>query len=120
MVLNHVDLQVTNVQQTALFFEQHFGFTLQSSRFSPAIAILQGDAGVVLVLQRKKSPEERYPEGFHVGFLVADEASVIDAQRRLSEAGARVGDVDRNNRGTMMYCNIGDGIAIEVSCRKKQ
>lgn len=120
MVLNHIDLQVTDVQRAARFFEEHFGFAMQTSRTSPAIAVLGGEGGVVLVLQRKEADSHGYPDGFHVGFLVDTEAKVVDMQRRLTEAGAQVSGVDRNNRGTMMYCNIGDGIAIEVSCRKKR
>lgn len=117
MQLNHLDLQVTDVQATVLAFEQHFGLTLQSSRTSPAIAILSDGQGFTLVLQRKKNAAEAYPEGFHLGFLVSDVATVVARHGALVAAGADVSDIRRNNRGTQIYCRLGDGIVVEVSCR---
>src|SRR5919202_1867944 len=105
MKLNHLDLQVPDVQATALFFERYFGFSLRSSRSSPAIAILDDGDGFVLVLQRRKGEEEAYPEGFHVGFLVADEAQVVAFQARARAEGLTISDVDRNARGVMAYCH---------------
>ena len=118
MQLNHIDLQVPDVQATAAFFEQWLGFTHVSNRASPAIAILRGEAGFVLVIQRRE-PGERYPSAFHVGFLVDDEAQVIDFHRRLREAGFVVGDVQRNGRGTLLYFHAPGEILIEVSYRPK-
>ncbi len=119
MVLNHLDLQVTDVQATVAFFERFFGLSLQTSRSSPALAILSDGAGFVLVLQRKKHPEQTDPEGFHLGFLVDDVAEVEGAHGRLREGGADVSDVQTNNRGTMIYCRAGDGLVVEVSCRRR-
>jgi catechol 2,3-dioxygenase-like lactoylglutathione lyase family enzyme len=117
MILNHVDLQVRDVQATVTFFETFFAFRLTTSRSSPAIAVLEGDRGVVLVLQRRKD-EAPYPEGFHIGFLVDDVPTVVAFHARASDAGLHVSDVDRNSRGTMVYCRH-DGITIEVSCRAR-
>lgn len=119
MKLNHLDLQVTDVQASVSFFETHFGLTLDSSRNSPAIAILSDGHGFVLVLQRKHAGAAGYPEGFHLGFLVDEVTEVEEAHRRLREAGVEVGPVERNNRGTMVYCRHTDGIVVEVSCRKR-
>lgn len=116
MILNHIDLQIHDVQKTAAFFERHLGFTLTTSRTTPAIAILEGERGVVVVLQRRKT-EEPYPEGFHIGFLVDDIQTVVAFQARVASEGADVSAVDRNARGTMVYCRH-DGVLIEVSCRK--
>jgi predicted enzyme related to lactoylglutathione lyase len=38
--LNHLDLQVNDVPRTVTFFEDAFGFQLQSNRRSSSIAIL--------------------------------------------------------------------------------
>lgn len=117
MILNHIDLQVSDVQAAVLFFERFFDFSLESSRTSPAIAILRGERDFVLVLQRKT--EIAYPDGFHVGFLVEDVAIVEGMHARLRDAGLTVSDIQRNNRGTMIYCHGPDGILVEVSCRKR-
>jgi catechol 2,3-dioxygenase-like lactoylglutathione lyase family enzyme len=115
--LNHLDLQVPDVQATALFFERHFAFEHRSNRASPAIAILQGADGFTLVLQRLKSAEERYPEGFHCGFLLEDRQAVIDFQARARSEALDVSDVIENGRGTLVYCKAPGGIVVEVSCR---
>lgn len=116
MNLNHIDLQVPFVQEAASFFERWFAFEHMSNRGSPAIAILRGEGGFSLVLQRAKDGE-KYPDGFHVGFLREDEASVLDFHTRAREAGLSISDVQRNNRGTLTYLRGPGGILIEVGCR---
>lgn len=117
--LNHLDLQVSDVQAHVVFFER-FGLVLQTSRTSPAIAILGDDAGFVLVLQRQKDPTQRYPDGFHVGFLVDDVATVHTLHALLTEGGLHPTPVETNGRGTMTYCRAPDGWAVEVSCRVRR
>lgn len=119
MILNHLDLQVTDVQKTVSFFETFFDLTLQTSRTSPAFAILHDEGGFVLVLQRKKDAAQKYPDGSHLGFLVDDIATVERLHARLESGGYEVGPIDRNARGTMIYCRLSDGLLVEVSCRKK-
>lgn len=117
MFLNHIDLHVTDVQSTATFFETFFGFALETSRTSPAIAVLRGDHDVQLVLQRHAAPV--YPDGFHIGFLVDEVATVEATHRALTEAGIEVGGIDVNARGTMLYCRF-DRLLVEVSCRRRR
>lgn len=116
MKLNHLDLQVSDVQRSVDFFERYFDLELQTSRTSPAIAILSDRHGFVLVLQRKKNDAEAYPEGFHLGFYVDDVEGVHRAHARAKEGGLDVTDVITNNRGVMIYCKAPDGYAVEVSC----
>ncbi len=116
MKLNHLDLQVSDVQKSVDFFERYFDLELRSSRTSPAIAILSDRQGFVLVLQRRKSDAEVYPDGFHLGFVVDDVESVERAHARAKEGGLEVTDVITNNRGVMIYCKAPDGYAVEVSC----
>jgi catechol 2,3-dioxygenase-like lactoylglutathione lyase family enzyme len=117
MKLNHLDLQVSDVRQSVAFFESLFGLELLSNRSSPAIAILADGTGFVLVLQRHDKP--RYPEGFHLGFLVDDVDTVHQALARCKTAGYEVSEIITNNRGTMIYCRAADGYAVEVSCRRE-
>ncbi len=116
MKLNHLDLQVSDVQRSVEFFERCFDLELRSSRTSPAIAILGDQHGFVLVLQRRKSDTEAYPEGFHLGFLVDDVETVHRAHARVRATGLDVSDVIENNRGVMIYCKSPDGYSVEVSC----
>jgi catechol 2,3-dioxygenase-like lactoylglutathione lyase family enzyme len=120
MQLNHLDLQVADVQRHVVFFETFFGLQLTTSRNSPALAILNDEAGFTLVLQKKKDPTQTYPDGFHLGFLVSDIATVERAHAMLVEHGVHVSNIDTNNRGTMIYCRTPDEIVVEVSCRKQR
>ena len=115
MKLNHLDLQVPDVQETAAFFERWLSFTHVSSRTSPAIAILRGEDGFTLVIQRR-AEGERFPENFHVGFLV-DEPVVLDFHARARAAGLSISDVIRNGRGTLTYLRAPGEILVEVSAR---
>lgn len=115
MKLNHLDLQVPDVQETAAFFERWLSFTHVSSRSSPAIAILRGDGDFTLVLQRR-AEGERFPESFHVGFLL-DEPAVLAFHARAKEAGLPISDVIRNGRGTLTYLRAPGEILVEVSAR---
>ncbi len=119
MNLNHLDLQVSDVPAHVAFFERLFGLACAGNRASPAIAILHDGAGFTLVLQRKKRPEEGYPEGFHFGFLVDDVAAVEAFHAKAEAEGAEVSDVLRNNRGVMVYCRSPEGLVVEVSARRR-
>ena len=117
MVLNHVDLQVPDVRAAAALFCRLFHFTQLGNTASPAIAILQGEGNVTLVLQRK-TDDRPWPEGFHVGFIVDDVARVHDFHARASaEAEVQCSDVQVNGRGTMVYARF-CGLLVEVSVRR--
>lgn len=117
--LNHLDLQVADVQHTTSLFGTLFGLRLQSNPKSTAIAILSDDAGFVrvLVLQRKQVADESYPSGFHLGFLVDSVEMVRSVHARAANLQLEVSEIMRNNRGTMIYCRMPDGYLVEVSCR---
>ncbi len=117
MKLNHLDLQVYDVARSSQFFEGYFGLQIQSNPHSEALAILTDASGFVLVLQRSKAGE-RYPEGFHVGFLLDDVAAVRALHARALADGAAVSDIIVNGRGTMIYLTTPEGYYVEVSCQK--
>jgi catechol 2,3-dioxygenase-like lactoylglutathione lyase family enzyme len=115
--LNHLDLQVADVPRAVTFFEEAFGFQLQSNRRSSTIAILSDSDGFVLVLQRKKSRSDRYPDGFHFGFLMDDLESVHRFHSRAGELGLETSGIIDNGRGSHVYCTGPDGLLAEVSYR---
>jgi catechol 2,3-dioxygenase-like lactoylglutathione lyase family enzyme len=118
MKLNHLDLHVRDVPATTRYFEELFGLTLRTKRDKKALAVLSDGHGFVLVLQRAETPEDRYPEGFHLGFLLPDAESVRALHARAKEAGAVVSDVIENGRGTMIYFSAPEGYRVEVSCQR--
>jgi len=118
MKLNHLDLSVPDVQAALTFFEDVFELRCTSNRSSPALVFLTDDDGFVLVLQRARSTDPLvYPDGFHIGFIVADPALVHTRHARFVATGHAVGDVQVNGRGTMFYAHAPGGILVEVSCR---
>ncbi len=116
MKLNHLDLQVQDVAATSAFFERYFGLQTRSNPGSPALVILTDSAGFVLVLQRSRQPQ-RYPEGFHLGFLLDDTESVRALHARAVADGTPVSDVIVNGRGTIIYLTAPEGYYVEVSCQ---
>jgi catechol 2,3-dioxygenase-like lactoylglutathione lyase family enzyme len=116
MRLNHLDLQVPDVPATAQFLAHHFGLSIVSNPRSPAIIIMSDDAGLVLVLQRRRSGEG-YPEGFHIGFLVDDAEAVRQKQAQLTRDGVACSAVEVNSRGVIFYLTAPGDITVEVSWR---
>ncbi|WP_437766529.1 VOC family protein [Sorangium sp. So ce281] len=119
MQLNHIDLQVPDVLEAAAFFERHFQFEVHGNRRSPAIAILTGPGDFTLVLQRRGEADGPYPDGFHIGFIVGDVATVYDKHAAIVAAGVDCGSVSENGRGVMFYFKAPGDILIEVSCRRR-
>jgi len=117
MKINHLDLQVHDVARTSRFFQHYFGLQVQSNPSSPALVILTDPGGFVLVLQRSKG-SERYPDGFHLGFLLDDVESVRALHARAVAEGTPVSDVIVNGRGTMVYLTAPEGYYVEVSCQR--
>ena len=120
MKLNHLDLQVHDVPATVQFFQRFFDMRLQTSASSPKIAILTDGQGFVLVLQRCEDAADRYPEGFHLGFLLDDVESVKRLQARARQEGATVSDLVVNGRGTMIYFTLAENYRVEVSCQNRR
>jgi len=117
--LNHLDLQVADVQRSVLLFEQLLGLRLDSSRASPALAILSDGAGFTLVLQRRKNEADAYADGFHLGFLLDDVEAVRSFHGRAKESGiVEVSEVIENGRGVLVYLRTWDGLLIEVSWQR--
>jgi len=119
MKLNHIDLQVPDVQETAQFFERHFAFKLLTAPTAKNIAVLHDEEGFSLVLQKSKRQDEVYPEGFHIGFVLDDVEQVYSMFNRLKGEGVQVGEVLVNNRGTMFYFKIPGDVLVEISANKK-
>lgn len=118
MKLNHLDLHVRDVPATAAYFARYFGLEIRTSADSKALAILTDGHGFVLVLQHAEEGEDRYPAGFHLGFLLEDAASVRALQARAKDDGADVSDVIVNGRGTIVYFTAPEGYRVEVSCQR--
>ena len=117
MQLNHLDLPVSDVRSTALFFERHFGFELAAMKGRDALAILKGTGGFTLVLSplRKEGPQA-LPADFHVGFHLDTESAVRALHAQLTQAGVERVSPLEVSRGTLrFYCHAPGALLVEVA-----
>lgn len=114
MHLNHIDLPVSNVHHTAAFFERWFGFELIVNETASPLVIMRGTDGFSLVLQSRRGGDA-FPEGFHVGFVVEDDAALVAFHARAQAEQLRIGEIQRTSRGSVTYLYGPDELLIEVS-----
>jgi catechol 2,3-dioxygenase-like lactoylglutathione lyase family enzyme len=114
MDLDHLNLRVRDAVACRDFYEAHFGF--RPAFEADGGFFVRNDDGFVLAL----IPVERHqalPEGFHIGFGLAD-PSLVEAKRAdLVAAGVRVGGYEDHRPGedyVTFRCWDPDGTEIEV------
>jgi catechol 2,3-dioxygenase-like lactoylglutathione lyase family enzyme len=121
MKLNHLNLCTSDVPGLSDFFTRFFGFELLAARGRDAFAILRGDDGFALNLMRsgRGGASIEYPDGFHIGFLVAHADQVHAKHRELQDAGLEPGELQKLTRHgtptTIFYCEAPGGVLVEVS-----
>lgn len=115
MKLNHIDLPVTDLEGAADYFQRGFGFQ-RAPAPADSMAILRGEDGFALILQRTGKAE--YPPGFHIGFLQPSDDAVHAAYQRLADAGLPLPAAPATSYGCLAFwCHAPGGILIEVSHR---
>lgn len=115
MKLNHIDLQVSDVEQARVFFERFFDFRCVFQRRAE-LAMLEDESGFSLgVSNLFKSAPPVYPPDFHVGFILDTEARVRAQFQRLVEAGvAMKAPLSVGGPNIYFMCVGPDSIAVEV------
>lgn len=115
MKLNHIDLQVADVDAAQEFFEKHFGLRCTYRR-AGQIALLEDDGRLELgVSNLRGSPPPRYPPDFHVGFVLSSASDVREAYKRLKAGGVGI-KIDLREGGPNLFfvCEGPDAIPIEI------
>ena len=115
MNLNHVDLQVSDVDVAREFFEKFFGLRCTYQR-AKQIALLEDDAGFSLgVSNLGGSPPPAYPPDFHVGFVLERTSDVRELYDRLKAAGIAMRfDLQEAGPNLAFQCVGPDSILVEV------
>ena len=115
MRLNHVDLQVSDIDAAREFFETFFGLRWTSLR-EGQIALLEDEGGFSLgVSNLFGSPPPVYPPDFHVGFVLERAGQVREIYDRLTTAGIAMKQDLREGGGNLFFqCLAPDAIAVEV------
>jgi catechol 2,3-dioxygenase-like lactoylglutathione lyase family enzyme len=112
MKVNHLHLMVPDVRASAEFFEKYFD--LRNASGNAGLAVLLDDDGFVLTLMKAGSKTTKgYPENFHVGFFVADEARVDEIHGRMQGDGLDVAPPARNHAYSF-YVGAPGGFLVEV------
>jgi lactoylglutathione lyase len=119
MKLNHIDLQVSDVDAAREFFERFFGLRCRYQR-QKQIAIFESDTGFEFAVSNLfNSPPPAYPPDFHVGFVLEHTRDVREIYERLKAAGfgmkLELGD---HGPAFAFQCLGPDAIPIEVRAPK--
>lgn len=112
MKLNHIHLMVTDVRAASDFLEKYFA--LQNAGGNDGLTVLLDNDGLVLTLMKMgRKGSAKYPDNFHVGFFVENEAKVDQINQRLKEDGYEVSPPERQHAYSF-YIGAPGGFTIEV------
>jgi catechol 2,3-dioxygenase-like lactoylglutathione lyase family enzyme len=121
MRLNHLNLCVDDLAEARHFFETFFDFQFLEQK-GKALVVMSDENGFILVLSDPKAFKEqkdvRYPEAFHIGFLVETPSEVDRAYNRLVAGDIKIDKEPYTMRGSSygFYFTVFNGLLIEVSC----
>lgn len=122
MTLNHLNLSVTDVPSVRSFFEKYFGFVCTDSKLNDTLSVLSGTDGFILVIMDQRMNEKgnnSYPDAFHIGFYLPDEAAVKDIYQSLQQGGIILQQAPQPIRKTYGFYFHYNTIMIEVACTIK-
>jgi len=112
MKVNHLHLMVPDVPAASTFFEKYF--ELRKASGNAGLTVLLDEDGFVLTLMKAGSKSGKtYPENFHVGFFLADEARVDAIHARMAADGIDVASPQRAHAYSF-YVKAPGGFLVEV------
>jgi len=114
MILNHLNLAVSDVPQTQAFFEKYFG--LQAvTKPNTSLMVLRDDAGMVLTLSNfDRASAVAYPADFHIGFIQESPAKVDELHQRLTADGFAADPPRKFHGSWTFYLRAPGGILVEI------
>ncbi len=115
MILNHLNLTVTDVPAAKAFLEHYFELRpYENDRDTKNFVALFDANGFVLTLMKGgHNTEVKYPNTFHIGFGQPSEEHVNNINRRLKADGYDVQPPERHHAWTF-YVNAPGGFTVEV------
>jgi lactoylglutathione lyase len=115
MILNHINLTVSDVQATKAFLETYFGMRCaEGDEERKNFVAMFDDSNLVLTLMTGgRSTEIKYPGTFHIGFVQESETKVNEIYQRLKEDGFEVEAPQRHHAWTF-YVMAPGGFSVEV------
>lgn len=114
MLLNHLNLSVSDVPLAQAFFEEFLGFRPQTKP-SPVLVTLLDDHGLVLTLSNfDRVAAVQYPPHFHIGFIQPSPAAVDAFHQRLLAAGYHADPPRRFHGSWTFYFHAPGGVLVEI------
>ncbi|HRI14218.1 MAG TPA: VOC family protein [Verrucomicrobiota bacterium] len=116
MKLNHLNLTVSNPEETQAFLAKYFDLK-PMGRTNQNMAFLSDDNGMVLSLTNMKlggESEVKYPATFHIGFIQETEERVNEINQRLKADGIDVPEPSKQHGSWTFYFLAPGGFTIEV------
>jgi catechol 2,3-dioxygenase-like lactoylglutathione lyase family enzyme len=115
VILNHLNLAVSDVQKAKAFLMKYFGLDPQGIPGNDVIAFLRDDNGMMLTLTNiDRATEVKYPGAFHIGFGQESPEKVDEINRRLKEDGYEVDPPRRMHGSWTFYFRAPGGFVIEI------
>jgi len=116
MKLNHVNLAVPNVSETAAFFEKFFQMRCLETKGDNVLTVLTDEAGLALTLSNfdaKTVPA--YPRDFHLGFIRETREQVTEVFEQMKAESLDVKPPRSVHGGWGFYVHAPGGILVEVT-----
>src|SRR5262245_25117093 len=119
MRLNHLDLQVSDVDAAREFFERFFGLRCRYQGQKQIAIFEKGQGFEFAVSNLCNSPPPAYPPDFHLGFVLEHTSDVRETYDRLKAAGvARKLELGVQGPALVFQCLGPDNIPVEVRASK--
>lgn len=115
MILNHMNLTVTDAAAAEAFLVKYFGMhPYEGEDRRDNFRFVFDDNGFVLTLmQGSRQTEVKYPANFHIGFGQPSEEKVNEINQRLKDDGFDVQPPEQHHAWTF-YVNAPGGFTVEV------
>ncbi len=115
MILNHLNLAVSDVPSAWDFLIKYFGLNPLGNKPNNRIAFLRDDQGMVLTLTNiDQAAEVKYPGAFHIGFIQESPEKVDEIHQRLKADGFEVDAPAKLHGSWTFYFLAPGGFTIEV------
>jgi catechol 2,3-dioxygenase len=113
MELNHLHLNVADLERSAAFYERWFGFRRHKVLDDGALLFLR-DANDLDLALSNEGEERGLPKWFHFGFRLGSAADVKALHVSMTTAGVTVREIYEEEGFVTYRTNDPDGYAIEV------
>jgi lactoylglutathione lyase len=110
MIINHINLTVTDPEAAANFLHKYFGLTIYPDGDSKFMAVTD-DNGMIVTLM--KAGQVKYPATFHIGFGQPGREQVNAIHQRLVEDGFNPPAPEQHHAWTF-YVEAPGGFTVEV------